>query len=150
MGVIPGPSLGVCGWGLWHTITITTITGGHRVTITDADHPSGQSFDIMDGTGAGDMLSSTYDPNDAVATAGGIPAYVTGRLPVVLNQTTYSDSGGNRTFAFSNAVITTTSVFDFYCDVFGVSPTSVSVSAGSLSVVFKVADGVTECQVEVK
>lgn len=31
------------------TVTITTITGGHRVTITDVDHPSGQSFDVMDG-----------------------------------------------------------------------------------------------------
>lgn len=30
-------------------VTISTITGGHRVTITDEDHPSGQSFDIMDG-----------------------------------------------------------------------------------------------------
>ena len=30
-------------------VTITTITGGHRVTITDEDHPTGQSFDVMDG-----------------------------------------------------------------------------------------------------
>ena len=30
-------------------VTITTITGGHRVTITDKTHPSGQSFDVMDG-----------------------------------------------------------------------------------------------------
>ena len=31
------------------TITITKITGGHRFTVTDAIHPSGQSFDVMDG-----------------------------------------------------------------------------------------------------
>lgn len=30
-------------------VTITDITGGHRVTITDKDHPTGQSFDVMDG-----------------------------------------------------------------------------------------------------
>ena len=30
-------------------VTITTITGGHRVTITDKTHPSGQTFDVMDG-----------------------------------------------------------------------------------------------------
>ena len=30
-------------------VTVTNITGGHRVTITDADHPGGQSFDVMDG-----------------------------------------------------------------------------------------------------
>lgn len=34
-------------------VTITTITGGHRVTITDKDHPQGQSFDVMDGQGGG-------------------------------------------------------------------------------------------------
>ena len=61
-------------------VTITTITGGHRVTITDADHPSGQSFDVMDGSGLGDMLASDYDSNDAVKTAGGIAAYVSGAI----------------------------------------------------------------------
>lgn len=35
--------------GVSPEITITTITNGHRVKITDADHPSGQDFDIMDG-----------------------------------------------------------------------------------------------------
>lgn len=34
-------------------VTITSITGGHRVTITDKDHPQGQSFDVMDGQGGG-------------------------------------------------------------------------------------------------
>lgn len=35
--------------GISPAVTITSITGGHTVTITDADHPSGQSFNIMDG-----------------------------------------------------------------------------------------------------
>ena len=30
-------------------VTIETITGGHRVTITDEAHPAGQSFDVLDG-----------------------------------------------------------------------------------------------------
>lgn len=34
-------------------VTIDTITGGHRVTITDAEHPTGQSFDVLDGQGGG-------------------------------------------------------------------------------------------------
>lgn len=34
-------------------VTITSIEGGHRVTITDKDHPQGQSFDVMDGQGGG-------------------------------------------------------------------------------------------------
>ena len=31
-------------------VTITEISGGHRVTITDKTHPVGQSFDVTDGT----------------------------------------------------------------------------------------------------
>ena len=31
-------------------VTITSITGGHTVKITDEDHPTGQSFNVMDGT----------------------------------------------------------------------------------------------------
>ena len=66
--------------GVSPEVTITTITGGHRITITDAEHPSGQSFDVMDGSGAGDMQASTYDPQGAVATAGGIPSYVSSAI----------------------------------------------------------------------
>lgn len=46
--------------GVSPTITITTITGGHRVTITDADHPGGQTFDVMDGEG-GSGGTTDYD-----------------------------------------------------------------------------------------
>ena len=38
--------------GVSPTITVTDIEGGHRVTITDEDHPQGQSFDVMDGDGS--------------------------------------------------------------------------------------------------
>lgn len=62
--------------GVSPTVTIATITGGHSVTITDATHPSGQTFNVMDGTGSGDMLKSVYDSTNAVATAGGIVAYI--------------------------------------------------------------------------
>ena len=37
--------------GVSPIITVTDITGGHRVTIADAEHPQGQSFDVMDGAG---------------------------------------------------------------------------------------------------
>lgn len=36
--------------GVSPVVTITNITGGHQVTITDTDHPGGQTFDVMDGT----------------------------------------------------------------------------------------------------
>ncbi len=43
-------------------ITITDIEGGHRVTITDAEHPQGQSFDVMDGEdGEGGGSTITVD-----------------------------------------------------------------------------------------
>ena len=57
-------------------VSITEIAGGHRVTFVDADHPSGQSFDVLDG----DMQGETYDPTRSVANAGGIPAYVTAAI----------------------------------------------------------------------
>ena len=66
-------------------VTIANITGGHRVTITDAAHPSGQSFDVLDGSGSGDMAAGTYDPNSAVANAGGIAAYVQSVFNTIMN-----------------------------------------------------------------
>lgn len=44
--------------GVSPTITITNITGGHRVTITDAEHPQGQSIDVMDGDITQDVLDA--------------------------------------------------------------------------------------------
>ena len=56
--------------GVSPTVTITSIEGGHRVTITDAAHPAGQSFDVLDGaSGSGDLLVVPYD----AATPGTVP-----------------------------------------------------------------------------
>lgn len=46
--------------GVSPAVTVTTIAGGHAVTITDEDHPSGQTFPVMDGAGA------AYIENDAL------------------------------------------------------------------------------------
>ena len=35
--------------GVSPDVTIASIAGGHSVTITDADHPAGQTFNVMDG-----------------------------------------------------------------------------------------------------
>lgn len=35
--------------GVSPEVTVASITGGHSVTITDADHPGGQTFNVMDG-----------------------------------------------------------------------------------------------------
>lgn len=97
-----------------------------------------------------DKVSGATNGNFAGLNASGNLTDSGYKVPVVLNQTTYSDSGGSRTFAFSNAAITTTSIFDYYCNVFGVAPTNITVSSGSLSVIFDTSDGVTECQVEIR
>ena len=68
--------------GVSPAVTITSITGGHAVTITDASHPSGQTFNVMDG--AGDMSKSVYDPNNTVANAGGIVAYINNEITAAL------------------------------------------------------------------
>ena len=52
------------------TITITEITGGHRFTVTDKTHPSGQSFDVLDGT-KGDQGDDGYSPVVTIATITG-------------------------------------------------------------------------------
>lgn len=44
---------------------------------------------------------------------------------------------GNTTLTFSNAAITTTATYDFYTSVYGINPSAVSVSAGSLTLTFE-------------
>lgn len=69
--------------GVSPEVSVVKISGGHRITITDADHPSGQDFDVLDGAGSGDMTGSTYDPTNAVASAGGIAAYVAAQIALI-------------------------------------------------------------------
>ena len=62
--------------GVSPEVTITTITGGHTVTITDADHPQGQTFDVMDGT-SGTPYSSNPEM-DGTASPGSSSDYARG------------------------------------------------------------------------
>ena len=52
--------------GVSPEVTIASITGGHSVTITDADHPSGQTFNVMDGVDGTDGTNGT-DGTDGVS-----------------------------------------------------------------------------------
>lgn len=58
--------------GVSPEVTITSITGGHTVTITDADHPSGQSFNVMDGDSK-EVKTQTLAANATSVTFTGIP-----------------------------------------------------------------------------
>lgn len=45
--------------GVSPAVTVTSITGGHNVKITDRDHPDGQDFDVPDGQDGEDGTSPT-------------------------------------------------------------------------------------------
>ena len=51
--------------GISPVVSVETISGGHRITITDAE--GSKSFDVLDGasgSGSGDMTKSVYDPQN--------------------------------------------------------------------------------------
>ena len=53
--------------GVSPTVTISAITGGNAVTITDATHPSGQTFNVMngqDGQDGSDYVLTNQDKSD--------------------------------------------------------------------------------------
>ena len=64
--------------------TVTTLQPNQQAYVTNVGTSSAAIFDIgipqgqkgEAGSGTGDMLASTYDPNGTVAAAGGIPDYV--------------------------------------------------------------------------
>jgi len=67
-----------------------------------------------------------------------------------METSTKTTSGGVDTFSFSNAAILTTSAIDVYCNVYGKSPTDVTVSSGSCLVKFNSSDNVTTCRIYIR
>lgn len=58
--------------GVSPTVTVTDITGGHRITITDAEHPQGVSFDVMDGSDADAPVQDVTVNGTSVVDAQGV------------------------------------------------------------------------------
>ena len=52
--------------GVSPAVEITELVGGHRVTITDKEHPAGQSFNVADGAAGADGADGT-DGEDGVS-----------------------------------------------------------------------------------
>lgn len=79
--------------GVSPEVTVSAITGGHRVTITDADHPLGQSFDVMDGEDAalpsggnnGDVLTKAATGPMWAPPVKELPTYTSGDAGKVLS-----------------------------------------------------------------
>lgn len=55
--------------GVSPAVSVSSITGGHRVTITDADHPAGQAFDVLDGQDGQDGATGPAGPGVPDVTA---------------------------------------------------------------------------------
>ena len=50
--------------GVSPAVSISAITGGNAVTITDATHPQGQTFNVMNGTNGNDYVLTAQDKAD--------------------------------------------------------------------------------------
>lgn len=67
--------------GVSPTVTVSDIPGGHRVTITDADHPGGISFDVMDGSDADAPVQDVTVEGTSVVNEQGVAAIPRAILP---------------------------------------------------------------------
>lgn len=70
-----------------------TNVGTSEAAIFNIGIPKGEKGDS--GSGSGDMTASVYDPNGTVATAGGIPDYVSDQLPGDMTGATSSAAGAH-------------------------------------------------------
>ena len=80
-------------------------------------------------------------PEQILSDIGGAatPTVITGTL-----------SAGNTSITLSNSAITTDSVIDIYTSVYGVNPTAISVSAGSITLTFDAQSSAVNIRIEVK
>lgn len=109
--------------------TVSTLPAGSSATVTNAGTSSAAVFNFgiprgADGSGAGDMLKTDYDSTNAVATAGGIPSYVSGVIGGLDGNITgsagtgktlsaFSETNGVVSATFSNISITKSQISDF-------------------------------------
>ena len=89
-------------------VTIATITGGHSVTITDEDHPTGQTFNVMDGQD--------------------------GDVPITVYSQTLS--AGSTSVTFSNVTTTANSIIEVGTSKPGLEYNSITNSGSSYTVTF--------------
>ena len=72
--------------GVSPSVTIADITNGHRLTITDKDHPSGQSVDILNGA-AGTNGQNGTDGEDGVSPEVSITSITNGHRVTITDKT---------------------------------------------------------------
>lgn len=99
----------------------------------------------VNGTGGGGGASALSDLSDVTissASAGQVLKYdgskwVNDNSSAAWVDVTGTLLAGNTSVTLSNAAITTSSTLDFFTDVFGVNPTNVTVSTGSVTLTFE-------------
>lgn len=81
-----GPT-GPAGNGIASVTKISTsgLVDTYRITFTDTTYFDYTVTNGQDGTGAGDMTQTAYDPTLAVYNAGGIVSYVAGQIPAAVS-----------------------------------------------------------------
>lgn len=93
--------------GVSPEVTITAISGGVRVTITDADHPSGQSFDILNGTDG----APGKDGADGAPGADGKDGADGAAATITIGTVSTGEAGGNA--SVTNSGTSSAAVFNF-------------------------------------
>ena len=90
--------------GVSPEVTIAQISGGHSVTITDADHPQGQQFDVLDGEDGAPGSPGTPGAPGAAAGFGSPTATVDANVgtPSVEISASGPDTAKVFSFAFHN------------------------------------------------
>ena len=66
-----------------------------------------------------------------------------------MEQTKTLSTSADVTYTFTNSAITTDSVIEPYCDIFGVSPKSISVSNGSCNIVVPKQSSAISCKIRI-
>lgn len=66
-----------------------------------------------------------------------------------MEQTKTLSTSADVTYTFTNTAITTDSVIEPYCSIFGVSPSSITVSAGSCAIVIPKHSSAVSCKVRI-
>ena len=134
----------------WSEVTSKPFTStGSGLTVSSNVLKTSQYDITLNHTGTA-SATVTRQQNLAATGASGVNTEVAIDGTRYLESSTKTTSSGVDTFSFTNANITTTAVYDFYADKYGVAPSEVSVSTGSMSVKFKSTDSVTKCRVYIK
>ena len=132
----------------------TQVVMGDDTRLTDARTPVSHTHTLSEITDAGTAAAKnstnaiTQNSTDLVE-SGAVHTGLAGKedAPTVLTATL---SAGSTTVTFSNAAITTSSTFDIYASVYGISPTDVTVTTGQAVLTFDEQDSAISVKLVVR